>query len=235
MVHITNANDFYNTCLFLYIDDKKIVNKTTVIKNTEFGLKIKYKYEDTINNCFNFTLFEKNMKWNELSSGYIKTDIYSDNLKMDIVLSNKTPFVQFIDVLEQSLKTILLRNNYLNKYNIVIKKTIVEKDNIYYFNNIKFNYYKKDDEKKLLTKVYIKKKEDDNIKSVLLDESEINNVCVDTGFYILPIISLKTLYFKKQNKILNVYPQFFLNSLTLYNKYNNKQMLDEESNIDEEG
>lgn len=48
----------------------------------------------------------------------------------------------------------LSRNKYLNNYEIIIKKTIVEKEDNFYFNNIKFNYFRKDNHKNLSTKVY---------------------------------------------------------------------------------
>lgn len=46
----------------------------------------------------------------------------------------------------------LSRNKYLNNYKIIIKKTIVEKEDNFYFNNIKFNYFRKDNHKNLSTK-----------------------------------------------------------------------------------
>ena len=95
----------------------------------------------------------------------------------------------------------------------------------------------KNNDKKIISKIYIKKKQDGIINTVLMTEEEIEQ-CINTGFYILPIISLKTLYIKKQNKTLNVYPHFYLYSVTLYNKYKhdiNDSVLDKKCNIDEEG
>lgn len=151
MFYITEANDFYNHCLKIYINDEQLLEKTFVNDNYKsLGLNIKYKYNNDYINSFNFTLFENNFKWNQLSTGFIKTDMYTNNFKIDIVL-NKNIFIDFINILEITLKTILLKNKCFNKYNIFIKKTIIEKDEKCYFNNIKFNYYKKDNDNKLLT------------------------------------------------------------------------------------
>lgn len=233
MIHITNVNDFHNNCLNIYINNEILSEKTTVSDNYKsLGLNIKYKYNNgLINNCFNFNLFENNIKWNELSTGFIKTDVYSNNLKLDIVLNNII-FIDFIYILEKVLKTILLRNICFNKYKIIIKETIVEKENKCYFNNVKFNYFKKE----LKTIVYIKKKVNNNIETVLLTDDELNNCYINKGFYINPVISLKSLFIKKEGKQLFVYPQFFLDKVILYNKYKEKQMLEEDNcNIDEEG
>ncbi len=240
MFYITNANDFYNHCLKIYVNNEHLLEETIVnFLNNNLGLNIKYKYNNEYINSFNFTLFENNLKWNKLSTGFIKTDVYTNNLKIDIIL-NKNIFIDFINILEITLKTMLSRNKYLNNYEIIIKKTIVEKEDNFYFNNIKFNYFRKDNHKNLSTKVYIKKKENDKIETALLTDEEINNCYINKGFYILPIVSLKSLFIKKQNKKLNIYPRFFLNTVTLYNKYNNKKMsinndLYEKSNIDEQG
>lgn len=61
-----------------------------------------------------------------------------------------------------------------------------------------------------------------------MTEEEIEQ-CINT--------SLKTLYIKRQNKTLNVYPHFYLYSVTLYNKYkqDNDSILDKKCNIDEDG
>ena len=232
MFHITNANDFHNNCLDIYVKNE-ILSEETIVddKYSTLGLNIKYKYNSgNINNCFNFTLFENNIKWDQLSTGFIKTDVYSNNLKMDIVLK-KQIFIDFIYILEKVLKTMLLRNNCFNKYKIIVKKTIVEKEDNCYFNNIKFNYFKKE----LKTVVCIKKNVDGNIKSVLLTNEELNNCFLDQGFYINPVISLKSLFIKKEGKQLFVYPQFFIDKVILYTKYKEKQVLEENNCINEEG
>lgn len=72
-------------------------------------------------NGLNFTLFENNLKWNKLSTGVIKTDIFTNNLKMDIIL-NENILIDFIHILE---------NKTLNKYIINIKETIVKKTMIF--------------------------------------------------------------------------------------------------------
>lgn len=236
MSYIIHPNDFYNTCLILYCEDKTLLNKDTVIKKDSFGIQIKYKYNNEYINGLNFTLFENNLKWNELSTGFFETDKFTNNLKMNIIL-NDTIFIDFIKVLEKYLKTMLLENKNFNKYIINIKETVTIKDSVSYFNNIKFNYFIKNNDKKIMSKIYIKKKQDGNINTVLMTEEEIEQ-CINTGFYILPIISLKTLYIKKQNKTLNVYPHFHLYSVTLYNKYKqdmNDSILDKKCNIDEDG
>jgi hypothetical protein len=230
---LTSANDFQNNCLDIYINDETLVEETTVNDNyTNLGLNIKYKYNSgSINNCFNITLFENNLKWNELSTGFIKTDVYTNNLKMDIVLNNII-FIDFIYILEKVLKTMLLRNKCFNKYKIIMKKTIVEKEDKCYFNNVKFNYFKK----KLKTTVYVKKNINGSIENVLLTNEELNNCYINQGFYINPVISLKSLFIKKEGKQLFVYPQYFINKLILYTKYKEKQVLEENNcNINEEG
>lgn len=68
-------------------------DKNTVFKNDSFGLQIKYKYDNEY-------------KWNKLSTGVIKTDIFTNNLKMDIIL-NENILIDFIHILE---------NKTLNKY-----------------------------------------------------------------------------------------------------------------------
>lgn len=154
MFYITNANDFYNHCLKIYVNNEHLLEETIVnFLNNNLGLNIKYKYNNEYINSFNFTLFENNLKWNKLSTGFIKTDVYTNNLKIDIIL-NKNIFIDFINILEITLKTMLSRNKYLNNYEIIIKKTIVEKEDNFYFNNIKFNYFRKDNHKNLSTKVY---------------------------------------------------------------------------------
>lgn len=176
------------------------------------------------------------MNWNQLSTGFFEKDTFTNNLKMNIIL-NDTYFIDFITVLEKSLKDILLENKNFNKYIINIKKTISLKDSISYFNGIKFNYFKRNDINNLITKVYIKKKENDSINTILMKEEEVQD-CIGTRFYILPIISLKTLYIKKQNKTLNIYPHFYLYSITLYNKYKQdvkNGALNEKCNINEDG
>lgn len=236
MSYIIHPNDFYNNCLKFYCEDKTLFNKDTIIKKDSFGLQVKYKYNGEYINGFNFTLFENNLKWNELSTGFFETDIFTNNLKMNIIL-NDTIFIDFIEILEKHLKTILSENKNFNKYIINIKKTVTIKDTVSYFNNIKINYFIKNNDKKIISKVYIKKKQDNIINTVLMTEEEIEQ-CINTGFYILPIISLKTLYIKKQNKTLNVYPHFHLYSVTLYNKYKqdmNDSILDKKCNIDEDG
>lgn len=236
MSYITHPNDFNSIYLNLYCEDNSLFNKDTVIKKDSFGLQIKYKYDNEYINGFNFTLFENNFKWNELSTGFFETDIFTNKLKMNIIL-NETIFIDFITILEKYLKTMLLENKNFNKYIINIKKTVTVKDSVSYFNNIKFNYFIKNNVKKIISKIYIKKKQDCNINTVLMTEDEIEH-CINTGFYILPIISLKTLYIKKQNKTLNVFPHFYLYSVTLYNKYKhdlNDSILDKKCNIDEEG
>lgn len=236
MSYITHPNDFYNTYLNLYCEDKTLLNKDTVIKNDSFGLQVKYKYDNEYINGLNFTLFENNLKWNELSTGFFEIDKFTNNLKMNIIL-NDTIFIDFIKILEKYLKTMLLENKIFNKYIINIKETVTIKDSVSYFNNIKFNYFIKNNDKKIMSKIYIKKKQDGNINTVLMTKEEIEQ-CINTGFYILPIISLKTLYIKKQNKTLNVYPHFHLYSVTLYNKYKqdiNDSILNKKCNIDEDG
>lgn len=232
MFHIINANDFHNNCLYIYINNEIVLEDTTVNDNyTTLGLSIKYKYNNSsINNSFNFNLFENNTKWDQLSTGFIKKDVYSNNLKMDIVLK-KQIFVEFIYILENVLKTILLRNNCFNKYKIIIKKTIVEKENKCYFNNIKFNYFKKE----LKTVVCIKKNVNGNIENVLLTNDELNNYYINKGFYINPVISLKSLFIKKEGGQLFVYPQFFIDKVILYTKYKEKHVLEEDNCINEEG
>jgi hypothetical protein len=236
MSYITHPNDFNNHLLKLYCEDKTLFDKNTVFKKDSFGLQIKYKYDNEYINVLNFTLFENNLKWNKLSTGFIKTDIFTNNLKMDIIL-NENILIDFIYILERYLKTVLLENKSLNKYIINIKETIVKKNNAFYFNNIKFNYFIKNNDKKIISKIYIKKKQDGIINTVLMTEEEIEQ-CINTGFYILPVVSLKTLYIKRQNKTLNVYPHFYLYSVTLYNKYKqdiNDSILDKKCNIDEDG
>jgi hypothetical protein len=236
MSYITHPNDFNNHLLKLYCEDKTLFDKNTVFKKDSFGLKIKYKYDNEYINVLNFTLFENNLKWNKLSTGFIKTDIFTNNLKMDIIL-NENILIDFIHILERYLKTVLLENKSLNKYIINIKETIVKKNNAFYFNNIKFNYFIKNNDKKIISKIYIKKNQDGIINTVLMTEEEIEQ-CINTGFYILPVVSLKTLYIKRQNKTLNVYPHFYLYSVTLYNKYKqdiNDSILDKKCNIDEDG
>lgn len=134
---------------------------------------------------------------------------------MNIIL-NETIFIDFITMLEKCLKAILSENKSCNKYIINIKETVIMKDSVLYFNNIKFNSFVKNNYKKIMSKIYIKKKEDDgSVKTVLLTDNEIKK-CINTGFFVLPIISLRHLYIKKQNKTLNVYPHFYLYSVTLY-------------------
>ena len=229
---LTSANDFYNNCLDIYIKNETLSEETTVDDNyTTLGLNIKYKYNNShVNNCFNFSLFENNIKWNKLSTGFIKTDVYTNNLKIDIVLNN-IMFIDFVYILEKVIKTMLLRNKCFNKYKIIMKKTIAEKEDKCYFNNIKFYYFKKE----LKTIVYIKKKVDNNIENVLLTNEEINNCYINQGFYINPVISLKSLFIKKKGKQLFVYPQFFVNKVILYTKYKEKQLLENNCNINEEG
>lgn len=154
---------------------------------------------------------------------------------MNIIL-NETIFIDFITILEKYLKTMLLENKNFNKYIINIKKIVTVKDTVSYFNNIKFNYFIKNNDKKIISKIYIKKKQDEIINTVLMKEEEIEQ-CINTGFYILPVVSLKTLYIKRQNKTLDVYPHFYLYSVTLYNKYkqDNDSILDKKCNIDEDG
>lgn len=180
---------FHNNCLDIYINNEMVLENTSVNDNyTTLGLNIKYKYNNSsINNSFNFNLFENNIKWDQLSTGFIKTDIYSNNLKMDIVLK-KQIFVDFIYI-RKVLKPILLRNNCFNKYKIIIKKTIVEKE--------------------LKTVVCIKKNVNGNIENVLLTNDELNNYYINKGFYINPVISLKSLFIKKEGGQLFVYTQFF--------------------------
>lgn len=133
MSYITHPNDFYNTYLNLYCEDKTLLNKDTVIKNDSFGLQIKYKYDNEYINGLNFTLFENNLKWNELSTGFFEIDKFTNNLKMNIIL-NDTIFIDFIKILEKYLKTMLLENKIFNKYIINIKETVTIKDSVSYFN-----------------------------------------------------------------------------------------------------
>jgi hypothetical protein len=236
MSYIIHPNDFYNYRLKFYCKDKTLFDKNTVLKEDNFGLDIKYKYDTEYINSLNFTLFENNMNWNQLSTGFFEKDTFTNNLKMNIIL-NDTYFIDFITVLEKCLKDILLENKNFNKYIINIKKTISLKDSISYFNGIKFNYFKRNDINNLITKVYIKKKENDSINTILMTEEEVQD-CIGTRFHILPIISLKTLYIKKQNKTLNIYPHFYLYSITLYNKYKQDVKdgaLNEKCNINEDG
>lgn len=82
MFYITNANDFYNHCLKIYVNNEHLLEETIVnFLNNNLGLNIKYKYNNEYINSFNFTLFENNLKWNKLSTGFIKTDVYTNNLK----------------------------------------------------------------------------------------------------------------------------------------------------------
>jgi hypothetical protein len=233
MFHITNANDFYNNCLDIYINNELLLEKTIIDDNYEsLGLIVKYN-NGSINNL-NFTLFENNKKWNELSIGFIKTNVYSNKLKLDINL-NKIIFIDYIYILENHLKTILSKNKCFSKYKIIIKKTIIEKDDKYYFNNIKFNYFKKKETIDLITKVYIKKVINGNVESILLSNDELNNYYINKGFYISPVISLTSLFVKKEKEHLFIYPQYFLNNITLYTKYKEKHIYVDDYNISEEG
>lgn len=189
-------------------------------KNT-YKVNVSYCYEPGLYKPFIFTLGENNVPWYKLTQGYINENKFircnSKEIKLDIIINdnkhNLDNFTNMVNKIKQNIQ--LFVENYVNinqEYNIKIKGII----NNGYINNIRFKYnYKNLDEKIFKTKILLKINKGNEI---ITEEIKNHDRIINKKYHILPVLHLSSLFIKIDNNIINVYPQIYIEQLTLYGK-----------------
>jgi nitrogen regulatory protein PII len=226
---------YYEQGIFKKLQKTQILKK---INDNNYNVNIAYNIDNNINKLL-FTLGEYNIKWNILTTAYINKNIFTDELKMDIIINdNINPVVNIFDDIQNTIKSIIRNNNTFNKrYNVNIKSIYTISEQKKYINNIRFNYYFNNNIKKIATKIILKKVKDNKIIDEIIKESNINKI-VNKKFHILPILHFSSLFIKVVNNKINIYPQLYIKQIILYkaninnvNKYNLKSNIVEDDYI----
>jgi nitrogen regulatory protein PII len=226
---------YYEQGVFKKLQKTQMLKK---INGNNYNVNIAYNINNNINKLL-FTLGEHDIKWNLLTTAYIKTNIFTDELKMDIIINdNINIVVNTFDDIQNTIKTIIRNNNTFNKkYNVNIKSVYTISEQKKYINNVRFNYYFNNNNKKLATKIILKKVKDNKIIDEIIKESNINKI-VNKKYHILPVLHFSSLFIKVDNNEINIYPQLYIKQIILYkanidtvNKYNLKSNIVEDDYI----
>lgn len=227
---------YYEQNIFKKLQKTQILKK--INNNNNYNVNIAYDTNDCINKLL-FTLGEHNIKWNLLTTAYIKTNTFTEELKMDIIINdNINPIINIFDDIQNTIKTTIRSNNTFNKrYGINMKSVYTIFNQKKYINNIRFKYYFKENTKKLATKIILKKVKDNKIIDEIIRDSDINKI-IDKKFHILPIFHFSSLFIKVSDNKINIYPQVYINKVILYkaniktvNKFNLKSNIIEDDYI----
>jgi hypothetical protein len=213
-----NFGYYDNNGIFIKIKEDNKIKKINNSENT-YKVNISYCYKPNIFKPFLFTLGENKIPWYKLTQGYINENKFircdPKELKLDIIINdNKYNLVNFknmVNKIKQNIQLFIENNLNINQeYNIIVKDII----NNGYINNVRFKYnYNNMDEKTFKTKILLKINKDNEIITEVINNHER---IINKKFYILPVLHLSSLFIKTVNNIINIYPQIYLEQLTLY-------------------
>lgn len=224
---------YYEQNIFQKLEKTQMLKK--INNNNNYNVNIAYDTNNGINKLL-FTLGEYDIKWNLLTTAYIKINTFTDELKMDIAINdNMNPIINIFDDIQNIIKTTIRSNNTFNKrYSINMKSVYTIYDQKQYINNIRFKYYFNNNIKKLATKIILKKVKDNKIIDEIIKGDDINKI-LDKKFHILPIFHFSSLFIKVSDNKINIYPQVYINKVILYKaNINNVNKFNLKSNIIED-